>query len=80
MINLSDVYRNSSFDQWFSVFFKIVQKSVKSQGIFQLLMRSNPVYCTLLPVPESICSIDPQEKAGTSYIFEVAVTKMNMRN
>ena len=41
MIDLSDVCRNSSFDQWFSVFFiihlanlrsvKIVQKSVKSQ-------------------------------------------------
>ena len=52
MINLSDVCRNSSFDQWFSVFFiihlanlrsvKIVQKSVKSQGIFQLLMSGNP--------------------------------------
>ena len=42
MMDLSDVYRNSSFDQWFSVFFiiclanirsvKIVQKSVKSQA------------------------------------------------
>ena len=51
MIDLSDVYRNISFDQWFSVFFiihlanlrsvKIVQKSGKSQGIFQLLMSGN---------------------------------------
>ena len=53
MINLSDVCRNSSFDQWFLVFFiihpanlrlvKIAHKSVKSQGIFQLLMSGNPV-------------------------------------
>ena len=52
MIDLSDVCRNSSFDQWFSVFFiihlanlrsvKIVQKSVKSQVIFQLLMSGIP--------------------------------------
>ena len=52
MIDLSDVCMNSSFDQWFSVFFiihpaklrsvKIVQKSVKSQEIFQLLMSGNP--------------------------------------
>ena len=52
MIDLSDVCRNSSFDQWFSVFFiihlanlrsvKIVQKSVKSQGIIQLMISSNP--------------------------------------
>ena len=51
MIDLSDVCRNSSFDQWFSVFFiihlanlrsvKIVQKSLKSQ----LLTSGNPVNC-----------------------------------
>ena len=52
MIDLSDVCRNSSFDQWFPVFFiihlanlksvKIVQKSGKSPGIFQLLMNGSP--------------------------------------
>ena len=52
-IDLSYVCRNSSFDQWLSLFFvihlahlrsvKIVQKSVKSQGIFQFLMSGNPV-------------------------------------
>ena len=55
MIDVSDVRRNSSFGQWsggFPSFFvirpanlrsvKIVQKSVKSQGIFQLLMGGNP--------------------------------------
>ena len=53
MIDFSDVCRACrSFDRWFSVFFithladlksvKIVQKSVKSQGIFQLLISGNP--------------------------------------
>ena len=52
MIDLSDIYRKSSFDQRFSVFFifhlanlrsvKIAQKSMKSQGTFQLLMSCNP--------------------------------------
>ena len=52
MIDLRNVCRSSSFDQWFSVFFiihlanlksvTIVQKSVKSQGIFQLMMSGNP--------------------------------------
>ena len=52
MIDLSDVCRNDSFEQWFPVLLiihlanlrsvKIVQKSVKSQGIIQLLMSGNP--------------------------------------
>ena len=49
--NLSDVCRNSSFDQWFSVFFIIHLanlRSVKSQGIFQLLMSGNPAVCIML--------------------------------
>ena len=46
MIDLSDVCRNSNFDQGFSVFFIIHLanlRSVKIQGIFQLLMSGNPV-------------------------------------
>ena len=47
MINMSDA--KSSFDQWFFIHLanlksvKVVQKSVKSQGIFQLLMSGNAV-------------------------------------
>ena len=54
MVDLSDVCRHGSFDHWFSGFFiihladlrsvKSVQKSLKSQGIFQLLKSGNPSY------------------------------------
>ena len=53
MIDLIDFCRNSSVDQWFSVFFiihlanlrsvKIVLKSGKSQEVFQFLLSGNSV-------------------------------------
>ena len=71
MIDLSDVCSNSSFHQWFSgfvcLFFffiihlanlrsvEIVQKSVRSQGIFQLLIKSgNPDLFSFLLVNNSV--------------------------